>query len=152
MRALILRTEQFRYETYLKYDNAKDNRNKYLFGLCGWLLKRRRTKRFKLTSGVVGHTHEDIDALFRFLGDELMRRGFVATIDEYLDAIANAFSDPENVHVELVHCVLDVAGWLKPYLWGDSFKEGEHSVKYYAEAHAARYFILELWHPAQTAG
>ena len=47
------------------------------------------------------------------------------------------------MHAELVHCVLDVAGWLKPHLWGSSFANDRHSVKYYSEAHEARYFIVE---------
>ena len=60
MRALQLHTQTFRYELYLKYDNAKDNRSKFIFGLAGVLCKRKRVKRCLLTSGLVGHTHEDV--------------------------------------------------------------------------------------------
>ena len=37
----------------------------------------------------------------------------------------------------------DVAAWLKPHLWGDTFKKSQGSCKYYAEGHGARYFIIE---------
>ena len=36
---------------------------------------------------MVGHTHEDIDACFRWIMEEFMRLGFIGTIDEYLSAI-----------------------------------------------------------------
>lgn len=40
-----------------------------------------------------GHTHEDIDAMFRFIADSLRAKGLIRTIDEFVDATKSAFKD-----------------------------------------------------------
>lgn len=63
---------------------------------------------------MVGHTHEDIDQIFRVISEELTRRGFVGTIEQYLDAISSAFKTGPAPHVEQLDAVADYKsrrGW-----------------------------------------
>lgn len=59
-----------------------------------------------------GHTHEDIDAMFRFIADSLRAKGLVRTIDEFVDATHHAFKD-QRIHVQHVKVVPDWSTWLK---------------------------------------
>lgn len=58
-----------------------------------------------------GHTHEDIDAMFRFIADSLRAKGLVRTIEEFEVAATMAFKQ-QNVHVEHVATVYDVTSWM----------------------------------------
>lgn len=49
-----------------------------------------------------GHTHEDIDAMFRFVADSLRSKGLVRTIDEFVEATEHAFRE-QKVFVEQVN-------------------------------------------------
>ena len=62
-----------------------------------------------------GHTHEDIDAMFRFIADSLRSKGLIRTIPEFEDAARSAFKE-QVVHVEEVKAVYDYKAWLEPYL------------------------------------
>lgn len=60
---------------------------------------------------MVGHTHEDIDAMFRFIADKLRSKGVVRTIDELVACARAAF--PDNIHVEHIPWVPNYTEWLK---------------------------------------
>lgn len=62
-----------------------------------------------------GHTHEDIDAMFRFVADALRQKGLIRTIQDFEDAARKAF-EGQQVHVEHVAAVYDYDSWLRPYL------------------------------------
>lgn len=76
-----------------------------------------------------GHTHEDIDAMFRFIADSLRAKGLVPTISEFEEAAKHAFKD-QKVHVEQVAAVYDYAAWLQP------------NVSKFEGIKTARYFIF----------
>lgn len=78
-----------------------------------------------------GHTHEDIDAMFRFIADALRGKELVTTIDAFEEAARNAFTE-QTVHVQQVATVHDYKSWLKT-----SIGEMEH-IK------TARYFVIGL--------
>ena len=48
-----------------------DNKCKYVFGLLGYLVLKGKSRRITIAMLPTGHTHEDIDALFRQIADEL---------------------------------------------------------------------------------
>jgi len=52
-----------------------------------------------------GHTHEDIDAMFRFIADSLRSKGLVRTVEEFVEAAKCAFKNQkvEVQHVAAVH-------------------------------------------------
>lgn len=76
-----------------------------------------------------GHTHEDIDAMFRFIADSLRAKGLVRTIPEFVSATERAFKE-QTVHVEQVATVYDYTSWLK--LRAASFEQ----------ITTARYFVI----------
>lgn len=76
-----------------------------------------------------GHTHEDIDAMFRFIADALRAKGLVRTIDEFVAATECAFKQ-QKVHVEQVVAVYNYSSWLKGH--------GGH----YEQIKTARYFLI----------
>lgn len=82
LRRALLRHIQttFREELHLQFDNAKDNKCKYVFGLLGWLVLNSKVKRITVAMLPTGHTHEDIDAMFRQIADELRRLQFIGTM------------------------------------------------------------------------
>lgn len=78
-----------------------------------------------------GHTHEDIDAMFRFVADSLRAKGLVRTIDEFVECVQAAFKE-QVVHVEQVATVHDYTAWLKP------------NVGEFDKIKTARYFAIAL--------
>lgn len=78
-----------------------------------------------------GHTHEDIDAMFRHVADALRSKGLVRTIDDFVDAARNAYSE-QHVHVEHVAAVHDYVNWYKPHLGNITLIT------------TARYFVIAL--------
>lgn len=78
-----------------------------------------------------GHTHEDIDAMFRFIADSLRSKGLVSTISAFEEAAREAFLD-QNVHVEQVSTVHDFTTWFKP------------NTGVFEQIKSARYFVIAL--------
>lgn len=62
-----------------------------------------------------GHTHEDIDAMFRFVADALRSKGLVRTIEEFEQAAVHAFKE-QSVHIEHVPYVRDYKAWFQTNL------------------------------------
>jgi len=76
----------------LRLDNTtKDNKNKCVFGFLGWLVLTDVFQKVRVRYLSVGHTHEDIDALFGVLMQQLYRGQCYATIEVLMDAIYNSF-------------------------------------------------------------
>lgn len=78
-----------------------------------------------------GHTHEDIDSMFRFIADALRSKGLVRTIDEFVEASTHAFKD-QPVHVEHISYVFDYENWLRP------------NMSEFSKITTARYFVIGL--------
>lgn len=81
----------------------------YVNNLCAVIVQA------ELVMMLPGHTHEDIDAMFRFIADSLRRKGLVRTIEDIEDAARKAFAGQE-VHVEHVATVFAYDKWLRPFL------------------------------------
>eukprot|EP00965_Chrysotila_dentata_P108748 3592489-Pleurochrysis_carterae.AAC.1 len=50
---------------HIQVDNAADNKNRWVVGFAEWIVKNRWVEEVTFTMMEVGHTHEDIDAVFR---------------------------------------------------------------------------------------
>ena len=76
----------------VRLDNTtKDNKNKCVFGFFGWLVLTDVFKKVRVRYLSVGHTHEDIDALFGVLMQQLYKGHCYATIEILMDAIYDSF-------------------------------------------------------------
>lgn len=75
---------------------------------------------------MVGHTHEDIDAMFRHIADKLRARGVVRTVDELVVSAREAYS---HIIVEQMVWVPDYSTWLRSSRGDfDHFKEHRYFV------------------------
>ena len=76
----------------VRLDNTtKDNKNKCVFGFFGWLVLTDVFQKVRVRYLSVGHTHEDIDALFGVLMQQLYKGHCYATIEILMDAIYDSF-------------------------------------------------------------
>ena len=83
----------------IRLDNTtKDNKNKCVFGFMGWLVLTDVFQTVRVRYLSVGHTHEDIDALFGVLMQHLYRGQCFATIEILMDAIYESFFTTNNKH------------------------------------------------------
>ena len=62
----------------------------------------------------LGHTHEDIDALWRFVADSMRRTGVIRTMAEFEDAARSCVA--EGTYVEQIAWVYDYTRWFKPHI------------------------------------
>jgi 3',5'-cyclic AMP phosphodiesterase CpdA len=87
---------------FIQIDGGSENANKTLIALCEFLVGKRVIRRsITLTRLVVGHTHEDIDAMFAKIWKHC-RSNFCMTPKEYEQNIKSAFKnkcDVEDVFV-----------------------------------------------------
>ena len=58
---------------HVQLDNASDNKSRWILGFFAWCIKRGWVREVRLSMMMVGHTHEDIDAMFKLVV-ELWRR------------------------------------------------------------------------------
>jgi hypothetical protein len=56
-----------------------DNKNRTVFGYCAWLVAQGHFNRVELSFLMVGHTHEDIDAIFGVLSKFFKKMGTAIT-------------------------------------------------------------------------
>jgi len=83
----------------IRLDNTtKDNKNKCVFGFMGWLVLKDVFQTVRVRYLCVGHTHEDIDALFGVLMQHLYRGQCFATIEKLMDAIYESFFQGDSKH------------------------------------------------------
>ena len=98
-----LHTLGFRPKLHVQFDGASDNRNLTMIALGEWLVDQGLVSKVEFSMLPVGHTHEDIDAMFRFIADSLRRVGLVRTPQEFEMCTKTAVS--EGIHVEHVSWV-----------------------------------------------
>jgi len=73
-------------------DNAADNKSRWCLGFFAWLILQGWVKEISVSMMMVGHTHEDIDAVFKRIVEEWRRRGKVLSPDEFYQLMRDAVS------------------------------------------------------------
>lgn len=137
----------FRLNLHIQFDSAGDNRNLTFLAFGGWLAKSRKVSLAELSCLPVGHTHEDIDALWRFVADASRRLGLVRTTEEFENASRAACKEP--LHVEQLHWVHDYTAWLKPCV-NESIK-GIKGARYYAVSLRESDDTPVMWYKQSTS-
>ena len=66
--------------TRMQVDNASDNKNRWVLAMLGWLVLNDYVGSIELCMLMVGHTHEDIDQMFRVIAEALRNAKFIPTI------------------------------------------------------------------------
>ena len=103
---------------YLQLDNTcKQNKNKFLLGMCGYLVYIGVTDRIVISFLPKGHTHEDIDQLFSRLVIALMCRD-AKSVTELLSIIRQSYRDRNGKHTETeeLTSVANLSDWIGQYL------------------------------------
>lgn len=99
------RNKKYPTKIYIQIDGATDNANRYLFGMLELLVSKKIAKSIVLTRLPVGHTHEDIDALFGTIYNSF-KNSPAETLSKYKNVINNAFKKIGfNTKVEDVYCI-----------------------------------------------
>lgn len=81
---------------YLQMDNCwRENKNQYLMTFLSLLLKLKVFVKIKLNFDLVGHTHEDIDQMFKVL-NEYLKRGDIPTFERLLELVQNGFVNNQD--------------------------------------------------------
>ncbi|XP_078603146.1 uncharacterized protein LOC144877116 [Branchiostoma floridae x Branchiostoma japonicum] len=98
----------------IQVDNCgRENKNRFFLGLMGYLVKKNFFEEITVNFLMVGHTHEDDDAVFSQFSHRLDRKD-AKTLDELETVLKDSFHPAPKVDNFLV--MWDIKNWLKPYL------------------------------------
>jgi len=106
---------QFPEIIFIQCDGGSENANRYLLALLEFIVIKRMAKKVVLTRLPVGHTHEDMDAIFGLLW-KWMKGRVVETIKSFTDGVEEAFSHHKSklkVKVKFVDIVPDYQDFFK---------------------------------------
>ena len=93
---------------YIQIDGGPENANTTLLGWLQLLVAKRIVPEILLTRLSVGHTHEDIDALFGHIWTSF-RLNPCLTLSDYAEVVHRCFAGNSkvNVHMEDVYFIPD---------------------------------------------
>ena len=109
-------------ELRLQLDNTcSDNKNKTVLGFLGWLVATGTFAKVTLSFLPVGHTHEDIDAVFGVIARRLRKIGAIGTLSKLMDIVFNCLQPEEgaksswkpSANMERIRATHDWGSWLK---------------------------------------
>ena len=116
--AMKARGENIPRKLFLQLDNtAKQNKNRYLLGLLGYLVHIGVFDKVLVSFLPKGHTHEDIDQLFSRLVIALMCRD-ACSVRELAAIIRTAYTDKEgrSTETEEMKSVANLSEWIHEYI------------------------------------
>ena len=101
---------------YIQIDGGAENANSTLLGWLQLLVAKKLVPEILLTRLPVGHTHDDIDALFGHIWSSY-RLNPCLTLSDYAEVVRRCFSGNSkiNVHIEDVNVIPDYYTFLQPH-------------------------------------
>ena len=104
---------------YHQVDGGCENTARAALAACELLVARRLTKKVVLSRLIVGHTHEDIDAIFGVIWNKLMTENALSP-QKYRDILVESCKNkaPE-VRVQDIWVVPDYKSYFKPFISSD---------------------------------
>jgi hypothetical protein len=103
----------------IQADNcARDNKNKFLFGLCAALVGLGYFEEVRMGFLLVGHTHSDIDQRFSSIS-HVLKRDDINSLSELLKLLQNQIpghADELIRYAQLMENIWDWKGFITPYL------------------------------------
>lgn len=79
--------KDLRFFFAIQVDNAADNKNRWVIGFFAWMVEKGYVKEVTVSFMMVGHTHEDIDALFKRIVTKWLSLGQVLSPRAFLDLL-----------------------------------------------------------------
>jgi hypothetical protein len=111
---------------YLQMDNCwRENKNQHVFTFLAILVKLNIFRKIKLNFDLVGHTHEDIDQLFKSL-NTVLKRSTVGTISKFISVMSEGYHSTKNIAFKVTR--LDNVGSYKD--WFGPLVQGMHNHVY----------------------
>ena len=125
-------------DLFLQFDNCGENKNKVLFGVLSVLVTffwvKRGVKLYvEVNFLIVGHTHEDIDQLFKLIADHIRHKSLM-TPKHFIACIEAWGRRPGAPPISAVYmdCIWKFNAFIKPKIDSD--------LAYYKEAHCIRFY------------
>ena len=97
-------------------DNCwRENKNQHIITFLAILVKLNIFRKIKLNFDLVGHTHEDIDQLFKSL-NTLLQKETVGTVNKLLDVLSKGYHSTKSIsyNVSRLDDVGSYKAWLAP--------------------------------------
>jgi len=121
---------------YLQVDGGMENANKFVLRLLEFLISRRILLTVWYSRLPVGHTHEDIDAVFGNIWCAA-RSDHCNTHSEFRERVHKSLGGPTLVRVEEIYVIPNYVDWLEPNIDKDLsllHKEGntQHQIRFTA--------------------
>ena len=89
---------------HCQFDNASDNKSRWCLGFFAWLIKRGYIREARISMMMVGHTHEDIDAIFQLISALWKRLRAVLSTDAFVRMLTAAVPNcVVHAFLEYVH-------------------------------------------------
>ena len=108
----------------IQADNCgRENKNKYVFGLCATLVGLGYFSKVQLSFLIVGHTHKDIDQRFSVIL-EVLKRKDIDSLQELLQLVRlDVYLTKAFTYVEHLEDIWDWKSFITPHLYkgGDAF-------------------------------
>jgi hypothetical protein len=102
---------------HCQFDNASDNKSRWCLGFFAWLIKRGYIREARISMMMVGHTHEDIDAIFQLISALWKRLRAVLSTDAFVRMLTAAV--PNSVVHPFLEYVHDWASFFSDCIYED---------------------------------
>ena len=103
----------------IQADNcARENKNKFIFGLCATLVGLGYFEEVRVGFLLVGHTHSDIDQQFSSIS-HVLKRDDINSLSKLLKFLQNQIPDHANKpirYAQLMENIWDWKGFITPHL------------------------------------
>ena len=100
---------------FLQIDGGSENTAKCVLGVCELLVARRVTKKLVLSRLIVGHTHEDIDAVFAKIWIAVRDQAVVSP-QAYEEILKRALREKKNVKIQDIFVLPDYLNYFQPFV------------------------------------
>ena len=102
---------------HVQFDNASDNKSRWCLGFFAWLIRHGYIKEARISMMMVGHTHEDIDAIFQLISAAWKRLRAVLSPDAFVRMLQTAV--PNCVVHDFLEYVHDWATFFSDCIYED---------------------------------
>ncbi|XP_064645571.1 uncharacterized protein LOC135498949 isoform X2 [Lineus longissimus] len=107
----------FKPKLHLQMDNCwRENKNRYILSFLFFLVHIDVFEEVSLNFLPVGHTHEDVDQMFRCINTAISSCGNINTLDEFMDRLTDKDTFSPKIEVHNVQSVFNWRDHIIPFL------------------------------------
>ncbi|XP_064640304.1 uncharacterized protein LOC135495512 isoform X3 [Lineus longissimus] len=114
---LLMHHRIFKPKPHLQMDNCwRENKNRYILSFLFFLVHIDVFEDVSLNFLPVGHTHEDVDQMFRCINTAISSCGNINTLDEFMDRLTDKDTFSPKIEVHNVQSVFNWRDHIIPFL------------------------------------